>query len=75
MQAGMDESGEYRILECRNLEGCAKLGNLYIILTIIAIINSTNLIEILLFVTNESTKEGKNKSAITKGTEWAEMRR
>ena len=28
-----------------------------------------------MFVPNESTKEGKNKSAITKGTEWAKMRR
>ena len=25
-----------------------------------------------LFVPNESTKDGKNKSAITKGTKWAE---
>ena len=28
-----------------------------------------------LFVPNESTKDGKNKSAITKGIKWAEMRR
>ena len=28
-----------------------------------------------MFVPNESTKDGKNKSAITKGTKWAEMRR
>ena len=29
----------------------------------------------IMFVPNESTKDGKNKSAITKGTKWAEMRR